>query len=98
MKKTCICPKCESTRVGRLETVRDGRDHGFHNPRSLAQEKEGKGWLKSKAVRGLVEAYICTECGYFEEYVSDLAQIDWPALEGFTWHQPPSGETEGPFR
>ena len=32
------------------------------------------------------EAYICAGCGYFEEYVKDVASIDWSKVSGATWH------------
>lgn len=54
----------------------------------------GSGWLKSP--EGRVEAYVCTSCGYFEEYVVAPQQVPWEDLEGFSWHS--VGGDAGPFR
>jgi len=33
------------------------------------------------------EAYVCTECGYFEEYVKDPGAVPWEKLAPFHWHK-----------
>jgi hypothetical protein len=45
---------------------------------------------------GETEGYVCTECGYLEEYVKSTREIAWDSIEGATWHSPPAGG--GPFR
>ena len=47
-------------------------------------------WLTGKTVerRGLVcatEAYVCSGCGFFEEYVREPESVNWDDLHGATW-------------
>jgi hypothetical protein len=91
MKRSGVCPKCQGQRVGRITHV---VDDGPAGKRQLVQMR---GWIRSNA--GDVEAYVCTDCGYFEEHVahSDLRTLAWEKVEGFEWHSAPSGGS-GPFR
>lgn len=88
MKRKGVCPKCQQRRIGRVERV---FDDGVKAQRYLGLKG---GLFKSRA--GRVEAYVCTACGYFEEYVVAPEQVAWEDLEGFTWHSVDGGE--GPFR
>ena len=36
---------------------------------------------------GVIEAYVCAECGWYEEYVVNAQHIPWAAV-GATRHQP----------
>ena len=93
MKKSSRCPKCGGAKVGRLETVQDLSDASYRlgrpAPRQLAVATETqKGWLGESTVEqlaGEVEAYVCTECGCFEEYVKDPAHVPWAKLAGLHW-------------
>jgi hypothetical protein len=91
MKTTGVCPKCESERVGRLEYVADESDVTTRpgRRRSLWWEVEKTGGFFSAGAehRAEVEAYVCTGCGYFEEYVKDPHLIEWEKLEPFNWHR-----------
>jgi len=85
MKKTWQCPKCGSDRVGYLEKpVGDGGDYGV---RKVGRVPAMMGTVKSV---GEMEAFVCTSCGYFEEYVKEPASIQWSELEDFRWCRPPS--------
>jgi predicted Zn-ribbon and HTH transcriptional regulator len=39
------------------------------------------------------EAYVCTECGFFEEYVKAPSEIPWSGVEGAVPLDPIGGET-----
>ncbi len=91
MKKSGSCPKCQGRRIGRLAGVPDQTKGG--GLRAIAEEKDT--WFAT--YHGLVEAYVCTECGYFEEYVFAAGDVPWEKLLGFSWHAP-RGAGSGPFR
>lgn len=85
MKQTWQCPKCQSQRVGYLETLPDQRD-GQDRPRSIGSAITSRlGPFGVGSEVGVVEAFVCTECGYFEEYVKDPAAIPWDSVTGFRW-------------
>src|SRR5262245_58245088 len=46
---------------------------------------------------GALEAYVCTDCGYFETFVKEPRTVAWEQLVGFSWVNPPPPEG-GPFR
>ena len=81
MRESGVCPKCQGTKIGHLGRVVDW-DRGAVE-RRLAQGRVGR-----MSAYGPVEAYICTECGFFEEYVKDPATVPWTSLDSFTWHRP----------
>jgi predicted nucleic-acid-binding Zn-ribbon protein len=89
MKTSGKCGKCGGTRIGRFEHVADETDAttGPGRTRSLWWQREG-GFFSSKELRADVEAYVCTACGYFEEYVKDPKSVPWEKLTPFRWHRP----------
>lgn len=52
--------------------------------------RRGSHWFQSTVVEHTAdtEAYVCTECGYFEEYVKNPQAIPWGEVEGATWLAP----------
>src|SRR5262249_12090117 len=114
MKRTAVCPKCESKHIMRLQQVADaadwtGRQSGTmseRNPeaavarRVLLRKTESKGVFggKSEAFEftGEVEAYVCADCGYLEEYLRDPRAIDWDRVVGAYPHS--KTQPGGPFR
>ena len=42
-------------------------------------------WGRGYEAHGAVEAYVCTECGYFEEYVVSPADVPWDEMNDFEW-------------
>jgi len=72
------CPKCNGVAIGHLPVLVDW-DRGAHK-RRLAKGKIGR-----MSAYGEVEAYVCTECGYFEEFVRDPKSVPWTNMDGFTW-------------
>jgi len=88
MKRNWQCPKCHSQRVGYLENVTDVGEHGLES-RKIGQAQTGS--LFGLAVvegHGDIEAFVCTDCGYFEEYVKQAQAIDWNGMRGFRWCHP----------
>ena len=52
---------------------------------------------EANRLRCPTEAYVCTRCGYLEEYVVGAAEVNWDLIHGASF---PRGEPEddGPFR
>ena len=95
MKQSKQCPKCKSLRIGYLKYQTD-EDGQF----DIAARHAGIGPHEMDGVArriGLMEAYVCTDCGYYESYVKDPHMVEWSELAGFSpinsEHQP-----EGPYR
>lgn len=95
MKKTGRCSKCDGDKLGVITQVRDQGERGIERRHVGTSTTRGLLLWRTDPV-GEVEAYVCTECGYFEEYVRDAAKIPWNVLDGFTWlkKKPP----RAPFR
>ena len=93
MKRTWKCPKCQSERVGYLETVPDGGSSSSGSTtgdRKIGKAEAGEMFgLKAYRGAGDVEAFVCTVCGYFEEYVRAPEAIPWDTMQGFRWCKPP---------
>ena len=90
--KSGECLHCGGTKVGRLATLRDVGHNNQAHARALAVSEKA-GWSgRSWIPQAEVEAYLCTECGYFEEYVSAPKDVPWASLEGFTWVKQGSSE------
>jgi len=87
MKRTGICTKCSGRRVIRLAVVPDASDftgssgsvndrQGYaHTPRMILPTTDGE-------VAGATEAYVCAECGWFEEYLANPEKIAWDNIAG----------------
>jgi predicted nucleic-acid-binding Zn-ribbon protein len=92
MKKSGVCPKCNGQRVGRMAYVADESDATTEPGRKRSLwwqlEKTGGFFSMPDQHRADVEAYVCTQCGYFEEYVKDAHLVEWEKLEPFNWHRP----------
>ena len=86
MKKTWQCPKCESQRVGYLETLPDAAHGEPSTERQIGKLIVGTIFGRNATQLGApVEAFVCTTCGYFEEYVKNAQAVPWDRLEGFRW-------------
>ena len=85
MKKTWQCPKCQSQRVGYLETLPDQRDGQDHDRKIGSAITSSLGPFGVGTMVGVIEAFVCTECGYFEEYVKEPTSIPWDQVSGFRW-------------
>ena len=54
-------------------------------------------WHAKEFPAGELEAYVCTECGYYESYVRHPSDVPWNKLSGFTFLHPDT-DSEGPYR
>ena len=104
MKKSKRCPKCGSTRIGHIERQPDrrGRDGQPAEDRSVGMVREvRKGRWGEPDIReawaGVLEAYVCTDCGFHESYVADPRTVKWDDIVGFSWVNP-ERNSEGPYR
>ncbi|MBI2388345.1 MAG: hypothetical protein HYV09_01900 [Deltaproteobacteria bacterium] len=86
MKRTWRCPKCNGARIGYFETLPDSAHGEASKPRMIGNQVVGS-FLGLQAHQGAapVEAFVCTECGYFEEYVKNPTTIPWDQFVGFRW-------------
>lgn len=95
MKKSAVCPKCGSKKIGHLDNVihrTEGMASGVpvigNNPAPLGIEHTVlPGPLKviKEGPAGQLEAYLCGECGFYETYVKDPASLTFENLVGFRW-------------
>lgn len=95
MKKSGVCPKCGSRRIGHLDKViqrTEGQYSGTpvigHTSAPLGIElTETPGILKviKEGPIGQLEAYLCAECGFYETYVKDPTSLSYDLLVGFQW-------------
>lgn len=108
MKRTGICPRCGSDRVGHLDLVPDlkGDPQGFDPAPTSPQhagvvvvQREVPGFFGSAERLGLagpLEAYVCTDCGLYETYVKDPSSTPFSRMRGFSWvAQRAAGELSG---
>ncbi len=85
MKKAGICPKCGSRKIGHFAYVADETDATTGPGRRRCLWRQSRGFLQGED-RADVEAFVCTECGFFEEYVRDPHAVAWKNLKPFRWH------------
>ncbi len=110
MKRTKKCPKCDSLRIGYVDTQIDLDERAFRFEGGAATRGKppdrvvGHGkplstgaFAGASPLVGVLEAYVCTECGYHESYVKEPRTIDWVGIVGFTWVNP-GAPSNGPFR
>ena len=95
MKKTGICPKCDSQKIGFIEnvlnktqgTVGSRQVVGYPKaPVGITRSETSSGFLGSivrNTSAGELEAFFCTECGFFETYIKNPAELDYEKIEGF---------------
>ncbi len=87
---TCI--KCGHTRIRHIANVPDV--HTENNWETRARNREFRvlgaverktGMFSREQLLAEVEAYVCADCGYFEEYVKQPADVPWEELPGSRW-------------
>ena len=99
MKTSKQCPKCESRRIRYLENTYDYNTDDsaqLHAPEPVGVVPK-EGWLFTKNIpTGQLEAYLCGDCGYYETYIKNVADLPLEKLLGFRWVN--SDEVEaGPY-
>jgi len=87
MKRSWKCPKCNGTKIGYLDNLYDsgGAEQARSRTLQMGQEQEGGIFSQRHIYKAEVEAFICTECGYFEEYVREPEKVRWDKLPFFRW-------------
>lgn len=78
------------------------RDGGHPVPRRVLTERTTRtglfgGTSEEITLAGETEAYVCAECGYFEEYLRDPGSIPWDRVVGARPHRG-GGHGGTPFR
>ena len=96
MKQAKQCPKCNSRRIGYVNYQPDA-DGDFFRWRVIAQVRQPQGYDSPRPRLGELEAYVCTECGYYESYVRSPESTPWEQLSGFRMVNP-DVEPDGPYR
>jgi hypothetical protein len=114
MKNSARCPRCGSPKVGHLDAVPDLRgDPDGLDPAPTCPQYAGVvvvraftpglfGSAERLGLAGPLEAYVCTECGYYETYVKSPEQVPFQRMRGFTWlcdereTQPPAAPVDLP--
>jgi predicted nucleic-acid-binding Zn-ribbon protein len=99
MKSSKQCPKCHSLDIGVLEVA--ALPHGTEvldfRPQPVGVIRR-RSWPVSVFVPvGRLEAWICTECGYYETYIKEPSSISFEELHGFRWGSQ-SPKNKGPYR
>ena len=102
MTESRQCPKCSSLNIGHFDTVSDYDMASLQ--RSQKPRPSAVSAISNRAIfvldwlpQGELEAYLCTDCGYYEQYVKDVQAPPYDKLEGFTWVNPEHTQ-EGPYR
>lgn len=92
MKLRRQCPKCQSPRVGYLETILDQQGDGAGSSQKIGKVSEKLMAFRVKTAAGETEAYICADCGYYETYIKNPDTISWDDMDKFHWLNPPATE------
>jgi hypothetical protein len=93
MRTSNKCIKCGSLAIGHLERL-----YELTGDRKAGLPTSMLGVLGStRQGAGPLEAYVCTECGYFETYVKAPATVPFHQLRGFRWVNEPNPQ-RGTFR
>ena len=97
MKASKQCPKCSSLKVGYLEHVAD-KGHTSYEEAVVGTTQPHGNWLISTVeAAGVLEAYVCADCGFYETYVKDPSSVPFDKLQGFHWLNDLTG-TGQPYR
>lgn len=88
MRNTNTCPKCSNDEIIVLPRLHDSSscELAAHYQSPM---KAGRRWF------GVLEALICSRCGYTEMYTRDPRQIPVSEIEGATVRRKPGS---GPYR
>lgn len=91
MRTSNKCIKCGSLAIGHVERRFDNtgdRKVGFTSAvlGVIGTTVQGV---------GVLEAFVCTECGYLETYVKDLAMVPFEQIRGFRWVNEPNAQRGG---
>jgi predicted nucleic-acid-binding Zn-ribbon protein len=87
MKNMKKCPKCGSTKIGHVDWLPT-----YSDSESLGQQcigttlaKKPKWTLGTPRDAHVIEAYVCTSCGFLEYYAKQRETIPVDQIESFRW-------------
>jgi len=94
MKKTGRCPKCGGGRIGFMGKLQDqiGGSDATRRLGSYVEVRQGQ----LVPIEAALEGYMCTDFGFFEEYVTNPQNLNWQQIPGFRWYSQP--QPGGPYR
>jgi predicted nucleic-acid-binding Zn-ribbon protein len=73
MKRTKLCPKCQSKDIYYLPEIADHASNGGAITPMILGLKKNFLWGKTD---GSIEAFICSQCGYIEWYLKNPAELE----------------------
>jgi hypothetical protein len=93
MRTSSKCIKCGSLAIGHLSrrfdhTAERGAELKTATLGVIGTTRQGS---------GILESFVCTECGYLETYVADPSTVRFDQLRGFRWVNEPNAQ-QGTFR
>ena len=95
MKHTCVCPKCNSKKIGYLEHVIQRTEAHVgsqavtgHCAAPIGIERSESGGTSKVEPVGKLEAYICGSCGFYETYIKDPSKVQFESIIDFKWINP----------
>ena len=94
MRTSNKCIKCGSLAIGHIDRLFD--QTGARRSESIPSKVLGLLGTTRQGV-GVLEAFVCTECGYVETYVKDPSNVTFASIRGFRWVNEPNAGN-GPFR
>jgi hypothetical protein len=75
LRGSCPVPRC----LVRLEGTERQTVTGLFGGTSTRE-------VRVERLMAQTEAYVCTECGWFEEYVARPEEVPWNRAEGGRWY------------
>ena len=87
MKESKKCPKCGSTRIGKLDWLpaySDSEARGEQIIGSTLAHKP-KWTLGTPRDAHSIEAMVCTICGFLEYYAKEPDKIPFEKMDNFHW-------------
>ena len=82
MKRTGVCPKCGSGRIGYFEELIYYDKEAF-----LLHERRLKLGATDGGKAAEIESYVCVDCGHLELAVLEPEKVPFTELEGFRWRE-----------
>lgn len=90
MKKTRQCPKCDSLKIGFLpnalpELLQEDPVSPRHEEDPPQRLNPIEQMLAQSRIVDRLEAFICTDCGFYEMYLGHPESMRFEQVDGFRW-------------
>ncbi len=95
MKKSKQCPKCDSRKVGYINHQPEADPGRWRIVAHIRARQFGEG--SGPKLSPVLEAYVCTRCGFYESYVRAPEATPWAELSGFRMLNA-TPDSDGPYR